>query len=151
VTLPLMELIKKSETSRGKKSEGSAKWEWTWEAELAFWKLKRTFPKAPIPQHFGPAKPIVRQTDASGFAIAGILNQYHVFGVIRGVNINSRKRSPAEQNYDTYDREILAIVETLKLWHHYLGGANYKVLIRCDHKHLEYFQTSKVLSRRQGR
>jgi len=36
VTLPLTELLKKSETSRGKKSEGSAKWEWTQEAELAF-------------------------------------------------------------------------------------------------------------------
>jgi hypothetical protein len=33
VTVPLTELLKKSETSRGKKSEGSAKWEWTREAE----------------------------------------------------------------------------------------------------------------------
>jgi len=42
-------------------------------------------------------------------------------------------------------------VETLKQWRHYLEGANYKILIRCDHKNLEYFQTSKVLSRRQAR
>jgi hypothetical protein len=151
VTLPLTELLKKSETSRGKKSEGSAKWEWTREAELAFRKLKRTFTEAPILQHFDPAKPIILQTDASGFAIAGILNQYDVFGVLRPVNFYSRKCSPAEQNYDTYDRELLAIVETLKQWWHYLEGANHKVLIRCDHKNLEYFQTSKVLSRRQAR
>jgi hypothetical protein len=45
----------------------------------------------------------------------------------------------------------LAIVETLKQWRHYLEGANHKVLIQCDHKNLEYFQTSKVLSRRQAR
>jgi hypothetical protein len=45
----------------------------------------------------------------------------------------------------------LAIVETLKQWPHYLEGANYKVLIRCDQKNLEFFQTSKVLSRRQAR
>src|SRR5882757_7029225 len=32
VTLPLTELLKKSETSRGMKSEGSAKWEWTRDA-----------------------------------------------------------------------------------------------------------------------
>jgi len=43
------------------------------------------------------------------------------------------------------------IVETLKQWQHYLEGANHKVLIQCDHKNLEYFQTSKVLSRRQAR
>jgi hypothetical protein len=45
----------------------------------------------------------------------------------------------------------LAIVETLKQWRHYLEGAKYKILIRCDHKNLEYFQTSRVLSRRQAR
>jgi hypothetical protein len=36
-------------------------------------------------------------------------------------------------------------------WRHYLEGTNHKVLIQCDHKNLEYFQTSKVLSRRQAR
>jgi len=45
----------------------------------------------------------------------------------------------------------MAIVETLKQWRHYLEGANYKILIRCDQKNLEYFQTSKVLSRSQAR
>jgi len=39
----------------------------------------------------------------------------------------------------------------MKQWRHYFEGANHKVLIQCDHKNLEYFQTSKVLSRRQAR
>jgi len=39
----------------------------------------------------------------------------------------------------------------MKQWQHYLQEANHKVLIRCDHKNLEYFQMSKVLSRRQAR
>ena len=42
-------------------------------------------------------------------------------------------------------------METLKQWRHYPEGANHRVLIRCDHKNLEYVQTSKVLSRRQAR
>jgi hypothetical protein len=50
-----------------------------------------------------------------------------------------------------YDRELRAIVETMKQWRHYLEGANHKILVQCDHKNLEYFQTSKVLSRRQAR
>jgi len=87
----------------------------------------------------------------SGFEIAGILNQYNVFVVLRPVNFYSRKCSPAKKNYDTYNRELLAIVGTLKQWRHYLEGANYKILIWCDHKNLEYFQTSKLLSRRQAR
>jgi len=39
-----------------------------------FRKLKRLFGEAPLLLHFDPAKPIVLQTDASGFAISGILN-----------------------------------------------------------------------------
>jgi len=142
----------KPETSpKGKEETHPAKWEWTWQAEVAFRKLKRTFTNVPILQHFDPAKPIILQTDVSGFAIAGILNQYDVFVVLRQVNFYSQKCSSAEQNYDTYDRELLAIVETLNQWRHYLEGANDKVIIRCDHKKLEYFQTSKVLSRRPAR
>jgi hypothetical protein len=39
----------------------------------------------------------------------------------------------------------------MKQWRHHLEGAKHKILIQCDHKNLEYFQTSKVLSRRQAR
>ena len=65
VTSPISNLLRK---------EANPKWEWTRDAELAFRKLKRLFGETPILQHFDPAKPIILQTDASGFAIAGILN-----------------------------------------------------------------------------
>jgi hypothetical protein len=142
VTAPISDLLKK---------EASGKWEWTQHAEIALQKLKRAFTEAPILQHFDPEKPITLQTDASGFAIAGILNQFDGFGVLRPTSFYSRKCTPAEQNYDTYDRELLAIVVAMKQWRHHLEGARYKILIQCDHKNLEYFQTSKVLSRRQAR
>jgi len=161
VTLPLTKLLKKADKAgeppegrpRRQKSEnrGKIKWEWTQQAELVFRNLKRTFTEAPIFQHFDTAKPIILDTDASGFAIGGILNPYDGFGVLMPVNFYSRKCSSAEQNYDSYDRELLAIVETLKQWRHYLEGANHKVLIQCDHKNLEYLQTSKGRSRRQAR
>jgi hypothetical protein len=143
VTAPITDLLKKP--------DGSAKWEWTREADAAFQKLKRAFTEAPILQHFDAEKPITLQTDASGFAIAGILNQFDGFGVLRPTSFYSRKCSPAEQNYDTYDRELLAIVASMKQWRHHLEGARYKILIQCDHKNLVYFQTTKVLSRRQAR
>jgi len=100
VTTPISDLQKKEENSRTSKL---VKWEWTQDAELAFLKLKRAFTDAPILNHFDQAKPIILQTDASGFAIAGILNQYDGFGILRPVNFNSRKCTGAEQNYDTYD------------------------------------------------
>ena len=148
VATPISDLLKKAENPRTSKQ---VKWEWTWDAELAFWKLKRAFTDAPILNNLDPAKPILLQTDASGFGIAGILNQYDGFGILRLVNFESPKCTGAEQNYDTYVGELFAIVETMKQWRHYLEGANHKVLIQCDHKNLEYFQTSKLLSRRQAR
>jgi len=87
----------------------------------------------------------------SGFAIAGILNQYDGFRTLRPVNVYSRECSPAKQNYDTYDWEQLAIVEMMKQWRHNLEGADHKILIQSDHNHLEYFHTYKVLSRTQAR
>jgi hypothetical protein len=142
VTAPITDLLKKP--------DGSAKWEWTREADAAFQKLKRAFTEAPILQHFDAEKAITLQTDASGFAIAGILNQFDGFGVLKPTSFYSWKCSPAEQNYDTYDRELLAIVASMKQWRHHLEGARYKILIQCDHKNLVYFQTTKVLSRRQA-
>jgi hypothetical protein len=134
-----------------KKPHGSAKWEWTRDADMALLELKRAFLEAPILQHFDPEKPITLQTDASGFAIAGILNQFDGFGVLQPTSFCSRKCTPAEQNNDTYDRELLAIVASMKEWRHHLEGARYEILIQCDHKNLEYFQTSKVLSCRHAR
>jgi len=136
-TTPISDLLKIS----------PGKWAWTRAADLAFRKLNKAFTKAPIDQHFDPARPIILQTDASSFAIAGILNQYDGFGILRPVNIYLQKYSPAKQNYNTYDWELLAIVQTSTQWRHYLEGSNHKILIQCDHNNLEYFKTSKVLSR----
>jgi hypothetical protein len=115
----------KPETSpRGKKGTHPAKWEWTWQAEVACQMLKRILTNAAILQHFDHAKPIILQTDVSGFATSGILNQYDDFVVLRPVNCYTLHFSSAEHNYDTYDRELLAIVETLKQLQYYLKGAN---------------------------
>jgi len=91
-----MELLQKSETSCGKKSEDSAKWECIREAMLAFQKSRRIFPEAAILQHIDPAKPIIRQQNSTRFTIAGYLNQYDVFGVLMPVKFCSRKSSAAE-------------------------------------------------------
>ena len=56
----------------------------------------------------------------------------------------------AKQNQNTYDQVQLVIDQTVKEWRYYLQGANYKGVIQYNHKNLEYFQTSKVHSSRQG-
>jgi len=56
---------------------------------------------------------------------------------------------PAELNYEIYDKELLAIFEAFRQWHNYLKGSAHVVLVLSDHKNLEYFVTTKQLTRCQ--
>jgi hypothetical protein len=63
----------------------------------------------------------------------------------------SKSLVPAERNYDIYDKELLAVIRVLKEWRHHLEGSPHKVIVLTDHKNLEYFLTTKSLTRRQAR
>jgi len=56
-----------------------------------------------------------------------------------------------ELNYDIHDKELLAVVESLRQWRVYLEGTKYPVQIYTDHKNLLYWTTTKQLNRRQVR
>lgn len=71
-------------------------------------------------QHFDPERETVIETDSSDYAISGILSQYHD-KVLVPVAFMSRKMNPAERNY-VHDKELLAIVASIKVWRHYLEG-----------------------------
>ena len=123
------------------------------DAETAFEQLKKAFMQAPLLRHFDPKKPIRLETDASGFAIAGILSQpWEVWDSGRKqiqwhpVAFWSRKMIPAERNYETHDAELLAIVMCFKQWRHYLEGSQFTVTVLSDHNNLKYFQTTKELT-----
>ena len=55
----------------------------------------------------------------------------------------------AELNYNTHNKELLAIFEAFKIWWYYLEGLAYSINIIIDYKNLEYFSTTKILTRRQ--
>ena len=59
--------------------------------------------------------------------------------------------SPAERNYDIYDRELLAVIQALKEWRHYLTRTEHPVTVIMDHKNLGYFKQPQNLSRQQAR
>ena len=91
------------------------------------------------------------ETDASDHAIAAILSIMLPDGEIRPVAFHSRTLSSSELNYDTHDKELLAIFEAFGKWRHYLEGAGTPIDVITDHKNLEYFATTKLLTRRQAR
>ncbi len=45
---------------------------------------------------------------------------------------------------------MLAIIESMKHWRHYLEGIKFPIQIFSDHKNLKTFMTTKVLNRRQA-
>jgi RNase H-like domain found in reverse transcriptase len=54
-------------------------------------------------------------------------------------------------NYNVHDKELLAIFEAFQHWRHYLEGLADPIDVVTDHKDLEYFSTTKLLTRRQAR
>ena len=120
-------------------------------SEDCFNRLKEAFTTAPILTHYQPGTLITVQTDASDYVITGILSITCSDGEIRPVTFYSRTLTTPELNYDTHDKELLAIFEAFKTWQHYLEGSASPVDVVTNHKNLEYFSTSKVLTHWQAR
>ena len=118
----------------------------------AFETLKTAFTQAPILAHFNPDNPIVVETDASDYAITAIISQISPDdGNIHPIAFYSCSMQPAELNYEIYNKELLAIFEAFRQWRNYLEGSAHVILMLSDHKNLEYFATTKQLTRRQVR
>ena len=89
------------------------------------------------------------ETDASDYALAAILSVVNEDNEVHPVAFHSRTFTAAELNYNTHDKELLAIFEAFKIWQHYLEGPAYPIDVVIDHKNFEYFSTTKVLTQRQ--
>jgi RNase H-like domain found in reverse transcriptase/Reverse transcriptase (RNA-dependent DNA polymerase)/Integrase zinc binding domain/Chromo (CHRromatin Organisation MOdifier) domain len=124
------------------------KWEWGEEQMLAFSTLKQAVSSAPVLITPDSSLPYTITTDASGYAVGGVLQQDQGNG-LQPIAYMSKKLLPAEKNYTVGEQEQLAIITALKEWRHYLHGA--KCTVVTDNKALIYLQTQKDLSSRQAR
>ncbi|QRW21043.1 Transposon Tf2-1 polyprotein [Rhizoctonia solani] len=113
--------------------------------------LKEAFQSRPVLRHFNPVLPSTLLTDASDFAILGIHCQPDGSGALHPVAFFLRKLTPAKINYKIYDKEMLAIVESLRHMRPWLLGTLTPVSIVTDHRNLEYFMSTRVLNRQQAR
>ena len=79
-----------------------------------FFALKERFLTAPILTHFDAGQSICMETDASDFAITGILSQVQEDKQWYLVAFWSHKMQGAEHHYKTHDKELLVIMESFK-------------------------------------
>jgi len=113
---------------------------------VAFDTLKQAFTSAPILMHWVPDAHFVMETNASDYALAAILSIMTKDNKIHFVVFHSQMFSTLELNYDVHDKELLAIFEAFKIWRHYLEGSTSPINVVTDHKNLEYFLTTKILT-----
>eukprot|EP00253_Pinus_taeda_P023129 PITA_23129 len=76
-------------------------------------------------------QPFKIKTDASGYAMGNVLMQQK-----KPIYYHSEKFSQALINYPTYDKELYALVQSVKKWKHYLIGK--ETIIHTDHQPLQY-------------
>ena len=135
---PLTDLTQKDKT-----------FEWTSQCEDAFRRLKSMFTEGPILAHFDFMRSTQLETDASDFVLGAILSQLCEDNRWHPIPFHSLKFQAAEVNYDVHDKEMTALVATFKEWEHLLMSAHDEITVFSDHKNLEYFNSTKVLNRRQ--
>jgi len=126
-------------------------WNFDSKCHAAFENLKEEFTHAPVLTHWVPDAKVVVETDALDYALAAILSTYTPDGELHPIAFHSHSFNPMELNYDTHDKELLTIFKGFKHWHQYLEGSRTLIDVVTDHKNLEYFATTKLLTRCQAR
>ena len=110
--------------------------------------LKKAFTFTPILIHQISNTQLIVETDVSNYTLATILSIMNKNEVYL-VTFYSQTFLPMELNYDTYDKELLAIFEAFKIQQHYLKGLVFSTDVIIDHKNFEYFFITKILTCRQ--
>jgi len=103
---------------------GKKKWKWQEKEKNVFNKLKNKITNSPTLAISYPKWKMRLETDASGYAIGGVLSQLQEDNFWRPVTYLSKTMNKKKRNYEIYDRELLAIMEGLKQWWQYLIGSD---------------------------
>ncbi|SLM34953.1 hypothetical protein LPUS_03944 [Lasallia pustulata] len=120
----------------------------------AFKALKEAFTSAPLLRNFDKNKPMRVETDASAFAIGGILTQqFEIDGHLHWLPVAyySKKLLDTETRYGTGEQELFAIVEAMHHWRHYCRGARHPIVVLTDHANLKLAEYDFNVTYREGK
>ena len=117
---------------------------WNATAERAFHQLKAALTTAPVLRLPDFAKLFDVATDASSVGIGASTLSGYPPGILF-----SKKLSEAKVRYSNYDRELFAVVQSLKYWRHYL--LHNEFTLYSDHDALRFLHSQKKLNARHAR
>lgn len=107
---------------------------------LAFNKCKESLANAALLAHPDCQAALALTTDASDVAMGAVLQQFKN-NCWEPLAFFSRKLSSSQQKYSPYDRELLAIYESIKYFRHMLEARHF--VVYTDHKPLIYAFTER--------
>jgi hypothetical protein len=125
ITKPLTQLLKKG-----------VKWEWQEPQEQAFQTLKKKLTTTLTLSYPDSTTPYRVCCDASGTGIGAALEQPDSKGLWRPVAYYSRSLRKGELNWTITEKECFAVVQSLKVWRHYVEGTEFEVI--TDHAALQW-------------
>ena len=127
----------------------NVKFVWSIEAQEAFDNIKSKFSSSPVLAYPDRNLPFTVETDSSNFAIGAVLSQKTPKdNKVHPIAFYSRSLSPVERNYPIYDKELLAIIDSLENWRHFLKGATHPFIIYSDHRNLLYQKKPEKMTQR---
>ena len=121
-------------------TEKGAAFVWTEECSKAFESLKQKMVKAPVLAHPDFSQGFILDTDASDLAIGAVLSQ-KIEGQERVIAYASRTLTKSERRYCVTRKELLALVNFVKYFRHYLYGKSFTA--RTDHGSLRWLMNFK--------
>ncbi|GFT25069.1 retrovirus-related Pol polyprotein from transposon 17.6 [Trichonephila clavipes] len=98
----------------------------------AFEKLKKIMFEGPILHLYKYGRKTELHTDACKQGYGAILLQEAEDGKLHPVYYMSKKTNTAEEKYDSYELEVLAIINALKKFRVYLLGQHFKIVTDCS-------------------
>jgi hypothetical protein len=119
------------------------KYQWNDKCQHDLDTLKKKMVTAPILVFPDWEKAFHVHVDASTIALRAILAQPGAGDLAHPIAFASRKLSDSEHNYNTMEREGLAMVYALQKYRHYLLGKHFKMF--TDHSALKYLVNKPVL------
>ena len=118
---------------------------WLKKCQESFNLLKKQFTEEPVLMMPDHTRPFQIQVDSLLFTTGRILTQMDTNGNHHPCTYLSKSLTKEQRNYNTGDRELLAIVHTLKEWQHYIQGSGHTTVILSDHDNLRHFKVPQMI------